>query len=82
MKENKISVCSAVELAFPNSHFQQMAAKNKGLELENGPFQAFIFHAAIRIFLLGKSSNAPSTEILKCLAESLPPARAAKGRFN
>jgi hypothetical protein len=37
------------------------AIKNKGLELENSPFQAFIFQAANRIFLLGKSSRAPST---------------------
>jgi hypothetical protein len=40
------------------------ARKNKGLELENGPFQASLSQAANRIFLLGKSSNAPSTEIL------------------
>jgi hypothetical protein len=40
---------------------QKMTArKNKGLELENGPFQALISQAANRIFLLGKSSKAPS----------------------
>jgi hypothetical protein len=38
------------------------ATKNKGLESENGPFQASLFQAANRIFLLGKSSSAlPAT---------------------
>lgn len=46
-------------------HPPKMAArKNKGLELENGPFQALLFQAANRIFLLGKSSKAPSTAAL------------------
>jgi hypothetical protein len=68
------------------------ARKNEGLELENGPFQASLFQAANRIFFLGKSSKAPSTEIFKWFISSamskkqgagsreqtLAPARAAK----
>jgi hypothetical protein len=46
------------------------ARKNKGLELENGPFQASLFQAAILIFLRGKSSKAPSTEILNWFISS------------
>jgi hypothetical protein len=51
-------------------HFNWQQQKNKGLELENGPFQAFISQAANRIFLLGKSSKAPSTEILRWFISS------------
>jgi hypothetical protein len=46
------------------------ARKNKGLEWAVFQFQAFIFQAAIRIFLLGKSSKAPSTEILNWFISS------------
>jgi len=47
----------------------QIIAK-KGLELENVPFQASLFQAANRIFLLGKSSKAPSTDFLRLFISS------------
>ena len=51
------------------------ARKNKGLELEKGPFQASLFQAANLIFLLGKSSSAPigrNSQMVHLIGDVLP----------